>query len=75
VIDPQDLIAVFSDATDADGNGYVDDIAGWDFHEDDNDPSTTSPTGTVRARPRTRAPKRRTAASAPRRTRRSSRSR
>ncbi len=23
---------------DDDGNGYVDDIAGWDFHENDNDP-------------------------------------
>ena len=38
VVDPQDLIAVFSDGTDADTNGYVDDIAGWDFHQDDNDP-------------------------------------
>jgi hypothetical protein len=37
LVDPQDLIAVFSDGTDGDGNGYVDDIAGWDFHEDDND--------------------------------------
>src|SRR4030095_9420288 len=31
-------IRIFSDATDADANGYVDDIAGWDFHEEDNDP-------------------------------------
>ncbi|HJZ89184.1 MAG TPA: FG-GAP-like repeat-containing protein [Polyangia bacterium] len=38
-IDPQDLINTFSDGTDADGNGYVDDIAGWDFFEDDNDPN------------------------------------
>jgi hypothetical protein len=38
LVDPQDLIAVFSDGTDADANGYADDIAGWDFHEDDNDP-------------------------------------
>ncbi len=38
VVDPQDLIRVFSDGTDAEGNGYVDDIAGWDFHENDNDP-------------------------------------
>jgi hypothetical protein len=38
VIDPQDLIRAFSDATDADGNGYVDDIAGWNFLDDDNDP-------------------------------------
>lgn len=38
IIDPEDLIKIFSDGTDADGNGYVDDIAGWDFHEEDNDP-------------------------------------
>lgn len=35
--DGQDLLRVFSDGTDADGNGYVDDIAGWDFFDDDND--------------------------------------
>jgi hypothetical protein len=35
---PQDLLIAFSDGTDADGNGYVDDIAGWDFLDDDNDP-------------------------------------
>ncbi|MEZ4410156.1 MAG: FG-GAP-like repeat-containing protein, partial [Polyangiales bacterium] len=34
-----DLIRVFSDNTDADNNGYVDDIAGWDFFQDDNDPA------------------------------------
>ncbi|MFK7929105.1 MAG: FG-GAP-like repeat-containing protein [Myxococcota bacterium] len=37
-LDPSDLIHTFSDGTDADGNGYVDDIAGWDFFEHDNDP-------------------------------------
>jgi len=37
IIDPQDLIRIFSDATDSDANGYIDDIAGWDFHEEDND--------------------------------------
>ncbi len=37
-IDPEDLIFIFSDGTDADHNGYIDDIAGWDFFEDDNDP-------------------------------------
>jgi hypothetical protein len=36
--DPQDLIMLFSDGVDDDGNGYVDDIAGWDFFEFDNDP-------------------------------------
>ncbi len=38
ILDPGDLIAVFSDGVDDDGNGYVDDISGWDFFEDDNDP-------------------------------------
>jgi hypothetical protein len=38
LIDPEDLILAFGDGTDADGNGYVDDIAGWDFLDDDNDP-------------------------------------
>jgi hypothetical protein len=37
VIDPEDLIFIFSDGNDDDGNGYVDDISGWDFFEDDND--------------------------------------
>src|SRR3954447_11086389 len=38
LLDPEDLIIAFSDGTDADHNGYVDDIAGWDFLDDDNDP-------------------------------------
>lgn len=40
VIDPHDLILTpaFNDRTDADGNGYVDDISGWDFLFGDNDP-------------------------------------
>ena len=37
VIDPEDLIFLFSDGNDDDGDGYVDDISGWDFFEDDND--------------------------------------
>jgi subtilisin family serine protease len=37
--DVQDLFKQFSDGIDDDGNGYVDDIAGWDFNGDDNDPS------------------------------------
>ena len=36
--DPSDLIAYFSDGVDDDGNGYVDDIAGWDFFWNDNNP-------------------------------------
>src|ERR671935_3180983 len=35
-LDPSDLIATFSNGTDDDANGYVDDIAGWDFFDDDN---------------------------------------
>ncbi|MEA2179305.1 MAG: hypothetical protein QOG77_2602, partial [Solirubrobacteraceae bacterium] len=42
VLDGSDLIATFSDGTDADRNGYVDDIAGWDFFDDDNDPLDSS---------------------------------
>lgn len=38
ILDPSDLIATFSDGVDGDGNGYVDDIAGWDFFGWDNDP-------------------------------------
>src|SRR2546428_4642172 len=36
--DPEDLIMIFSNGVDDDGNGYVDDICGWDFFEFDNDP-------------------------------------
>lgn len=39
VLDAGDLIKIFSDGIDDDNNGYVDDIAGWDFHEQDNDPA------------------------------------
>lgn len=42
VLDPSDLIHTFSDGVDDDGNGYVDDIAGWDFFEGDNDPFATT---------------------------------
>ncbi len=42
ILDGSDLIATFSDKTDADRNGYVDDIAGWDFFDDDNDPFDAS---------------------------------
>ncbi|MEM1029864.1 MAG: FG-GAP-like repeat-containing protein [Myxococcota bacterium] len=38
VLDPEDLILNFSDGIDDDGNGYVDDISGWDFAKDDNNP-------------------------------------
>ena len=38
MLDPSDLIATFSDGSDDDGNGFVDDISGWDFFNGDNDP-------------------------------------
>ena len=38
VLDPGDLIALASDGVDDDGNGYIDDISGWDFMWNDNDP-------------------------------------
>jgi len=38
-LDGQDLILAYSDGVDQDENGFVDDIAGWDFLDDDNDPS------------------------------------
>lgn len=52
VLDGGDLILNFSDGTDDDGNGYVDDISGWDFMKDDNDPydDTRYGHGTLEAR-------------------------
>ncbi|HEV8574510.1 MAG TPA: S8 family serine peptidase, partial [Dehalococcoidia bacterium] len=41
-IDGEDLIVAFSNGTDAEGNGYIDDIAGWDFFDDDNNPHDAS---------------------------------
>ena len=38
VLDAGDLIIKFSEGTDDDGNGYTDDISGWDFMKNDNDP-------------------------------------
>jgi len=38
ILDPGDLILMFSDGVDDDANGYKDDIAGWDFFKNDNDP-------------------------------------
>ena len=42
ILDGSDLISAFSDEADDDANGYVDDIAGWDFFDDDNDPFDAS---------------------------------
>lgn len=38
ILDAGDLILNFSDQIDDDANGYVDDISGWDFMKNDNDP-------------------------------------
>ena len=38
LLDPQDLIIIFENGTDEDSNGFTDDIAGWDFLDNDNDP-------------------------------------
>lgn len=37
MLDPSDILYTFSDGVDDDANGFVDDIAGWDFFADDND--------------------------------------
>ena len=39
LLDPEDLIMLWSDTIDDDGNGWVDDISGWDVFRDDNDPA------------------------------------
>ncbi len=38
ILDPGDIILMFSDGVDDDANGYTDDICGWDFFKNDNDP-------------------------------------
>jgi len=40
LVDPEDIIVRFSDGSDDDANGYTDDISGWDFYNDQNDPTT-----------------------------------
>ncbi len=49
MLDPSDLIytewGADWDGVDNDGNGYVDDIAGWDFFAQDNDPWNDFDTG------------------------------
>src|SRR3954454_5201538 len=37
-LSPEDLIVAFSNHKDEDGNGYVDDISGWNFDRNTNDP-------------------------------------
>ena len=38
MLDPQDVLIAFTDGVDDDGNGHPDDLVGWDFVDDDNDP-------------------------------------
>ena len=38
ILDAGDLIQLFSDKVDDDNNGYTDDISGWDFYKNDNNP-------------------------------------
>ena len=38
LLDPQDVLIAFTDGNDDDGNGFKDDMVGWDFLDDDNDP-------------------------------------
>ena len=38
MLDPQDVLIAFTDGDDDDDNGFEDDIVGWDFLDDDNDP-------------------------------------
>lgn len=45
ILDPGDLIHLFSDGIDNDGNGYIDDICGWDFLYNDNDAFDTETGG------------------------------
>jgi hypothetical protein len=38
MLDPQDVLIAFTDGKDDDANGHPDDMVGWDFLDDDNDP-------------------------------------
>lgn len=48
-LDPLDLIAIFSNGVDDDGNGLADDIAGWDFVARTSVPASPRSTPTARA--------------------------
>ncbi len=43
-LNAEDLLAAFSDSVDHDHNGYVNDISGWDFYDNDNDSETEDST-------------------------------
>ena len=38
MLDPQDVLITFTNGRDEDRNGFKDDIVGWDFLDNDNDP-------------------------------------
>lgn len=40
IVDPEDIIVRFSNGKDEDKNGYTDDISGWDFYNNQNNPAT-----------------------------------
>jgi hypothetical protein len=44
LLDPEDLVVRFSDGVDDDGNGFTDDVSGWDFYNDGNNPATPDTT-------------------------------
>jgi len=44
IVDPEDIIKRFSNGRDNDHNGYVNDISGWDFYDNQNDPATVDST-------------------------------
>ncbi len=39
ILDAEDLILIYSNGIDEDENGYVDDISGWDFYHNRNNPA------------------------------------
>ena len=49
VLDPEDIVLSYSDGIDNDRNGFVDDIAGWDFVDYDNLPLTKNTTAGTEA--------------------------
>lgn len=46
LIDGSDVLLAWSDGRDDDGNGYVDDLIGWDFVNNDNNPMDDNGHGT-----------------------------
>jgi hypothetical protein len=44
LVDPEDIIKRFANGRDNDHNGFVNDISGWDFYDNQNDPGTIDST-------------------------------